>query len=46
MPSERTSIHFTVLEDYVYDNRLNGDSSLHGLENWLQVEFNGLMLAK
>ena len=46
MPSERTSIHFTVLEDYVYDNRLNGDSSLHGLEHWHQVEFNGLMLAK
>jgi uncharacterized protein len=39
-------IDFAALEDYIYENRLFDEKSLHGLSHWHQVEFNGLLLAK
>ncbi|MBP5247242.1 MAG: hypothetical protein J6Z31_05220 [Fibrobacter sp.] len=40
------SIDFAALEEYIYENRLIGEKSVHGLSHWHQVEFNALLLAK
>jgi len=39
-------IDFAALEEYIYENRLLDEKSVHGLSHWHQVEFNGLLLAK
>lgn len=40
------SIDFSALEDFIYENRLIGENSVHGLQHWKQVEFNGLLLSE
>lgn len=40
------AIDFSALEDFVYENRLIGENSVHGLLHWHQVEFNGLLLSR
>ncbi len=39
------AIDFSSLEDFVYENRLIDERSVHGLLHWHQVEFNGLLLS-
>ncbi len=40
------AIDFSALEDFVYENRLIDENSVHGLLHWHQVEFNGLLLSQ
>lgn len=39
-------MNFAALEEFIYENRLFDRNSVHGLEHWHQVEFNGLLIAK
>lgn len=39
-------INFVALQEYVYSHRLTDDYTVHGLDHWNQVEYNGLLLAK
>ncbi len=39
-------IDFSALEDFIYENRLIDDRSVHGLRHWHQVEANGLLLSR
>lgn len=43
---ENDQIDFAALEDYIYENRLTDEHSVHGLAHWKQVEFNGLLLSE
>ncbi len=40
------AIDFSSLEDFIYENRLIDEKSVHGLLHWHQVEFNGLLLSR
>lgn len=40
------AVNFAALENFVYENRLLDEKSVHGLLHWHQVEFNGLLLAR
>ena len=39
-------IDFAALENFVYENRLLNENSVHGLLHWHQVEANGLLLSR
>jgi uncharacterized protein len=39
-------INWAVLQDYIYSHKYTNEHTVHGLDHWNQVEYNGLMLAK
>lgn len=41
-----SEINYVALQDYVYEHRRTDDHTVHGLDHWNQVEYNGLLLAK
>ena len=39
-------IDYTALEEFIYAHRMTDEYTVHGIDHWHQVEFNGLLLAK